>query len=552
VLGRVSTLNGTATDETWRLPLLQLGDDWTGNAAVTGIATTAAGIYLLAERRGVLFWPCGPMKTTFELLDAGTPQAIASHQNTVYGVDRASGRVYPIAGQGATRVVADLLDFTSVHSLYFDERWCLVSGRADQFGRLVDCNANRSFDLAGGQAFAIRRLLDGRVAVAGNGEVLYPQLDGGLQRQALPGAGAQWADFALTSLEPLVVTNQAERVQLDGGGLRQDLPGGAWTAWATPSDLAFIGGAHGTLSRFGAGGNPTPLMRSRTPAIRGLQIGDPANMWAVGSGLLLHRSPDGVWVDSEVDEQHSWSSIASDTGGWLYLTDESGRVYAKAPSSTDAGVIRTGRSRTQAYDARSAASIRLGDGGVLLGLGPEILRASAGALTLDVDFSDAGIDRVIALAEGADGSLYAVAQTAQLAGRLYRRGATASWQELSINPNLRDVAPCPDGTLVTSGTDGFLRRVDGGSLLPLYNAPDTVDFPSIWCDADNTAWVLSSDGLVFHVTDFGSYSREATGWGRRTDLTIDPSYIRGGVEQDGGRILFIAGESGAILSRPLP
>ncbi|MFT3710663.1 MAG: hypothetical protein QM817_23825 [Archangium sp.] len=554
VLGRLGP-NRTGSDESWRLPSSVTGDQWEPAPAIIGVGTTTEGVYLLEEGRGLAMLPCNINAVAFSWLDAGRPDAITTHNDTLYLLSSATGVVTTLDGGSVFPASALVRNMVSIDSFYVDNQWCLVTGRNATHTVLVDCKNNRELPLNSGErAYSIRRLLDGRVAVAGSGEVLFPQLDGSLARESYSYV-SEWADLVLTDSSPWAVTNQAGRIELQSGGVNaSDLPGGAWTSWSSPFGTPFVAGKHGSVSSFSSTVGPSSFLPVTSQGIRGLFIGD-AGALAVGSGVYLSRTSSGEWVDLAVDDQHSWTSVARDSAGWVYLTDESSVIYGIAPSSTTPSVLRQGVSRKSPYDARSAESILLQNGEVMLALGPQLIRASTGVLSTELDVSDAGIDRIVAVAETPEHDLWFVAQTSgTLAKVMVFHGDGGVLTASNASTEALDVSACGDGTVLISGSHGLIRRGGEDAGVAAFganfiNVPTTLDLPSVWCDGANKAWAITDTGLVAQFDSSGVPTVQRTGWGKRKGpstlaTTIEPSFIRGTPT-----MIFISGESGAILTR---
>ena len=75
-----------------------------------------------------------------------------------------------------------------------------------------------------------------------------------------------------------------------------------------------------------------------------------------------------------------------------------------------------------------------------------------------------------------------------------------------------------------------------------------MSFGDGWCAPDGTVWTISTRGLVHHISATGSaVTREPTGWGSRTNAAYSAPFIGGNSEA-----IFLFGDHGAVLARPLP
>lgn len=554
-LGRLDVDDNVATDERWRLPPLTSGQ-FEVPPAITSVVTTQNATYLLAGRR-VLEFTCGD--DTFHFVDAGIApvQAIAGHRNKLYALHATTNSINTLESAQAAFTGALLGEVSVAHSLYIDDDWCLVSGRyATGLPLLFDCRNDRAFPIGTERAFAIRKLISGVIAVASDRKILLPLTDGGIEVQNLPmiPTSHTWADFMTVNSDSIMITDSAEQANVVTGFRGDDFPAGALSSWSVPSGRAFVVGSHGSVVD-DVGGALRPTVFHEVQPIRGLFV--EANFQvAVGPGRTLFRS-NFSWAESLM-ETHSWTSVAATSDGYFWFTAEDGKVYGRASPEPNPNMKFQGPPRAQAYDPRSAASIRGADGGVIIGVGSIVGRGDGqGNFTVAYDVRDAGlgVDRIVALAEGNDSMLYLVVQDINQYSNLLMESDAGWTTPVGNTTPLRDISLCPDGTFVVCGINGMLGRLNNQRMLGalVTPAPPTnIEFSSIWCDQNNGAWAVTGDGLVMHFPDANTTIVERTGWGRRSDRTIEPSYIRGTVMPDGGTMIFISGGSGAILSRAVP
>ena len=405
----------------------------------------------------------------------------------------------------------------------------------------------------GVQAYGIRRLLNGRVVVASNGQVLYP-LSGSIEQSPVPSqAGEWWRDVALIESGAFVCGSSGSVSSVDGPAW-PNAQTGLFTAWSSPSGVAWFGGNHGSLHRF-ANADPVPVLPFGSYPIRALHIGSANHQFAVTYNRILARV-GFRWDEVKVENDHDWTAVAEDGTGALWLIDSSGGIYRRASGSiTDRLAdpqVESHPLGPEFFRPRASAATQLANGEVLLGTGTVLTRGYAdGSVSTEYDFAtaDAGVQQIVSIAEATDGSLFLVTLGTPVRV-LSRQGGNWLTLQTSAQP-IDDVSACPDGTVVAAGSHGYLRRFRVGSLPLDFDAgvPDTgVDFGSVWCDADNTAWALTNMGSVAHFTSQTSVDVQRTGWGRRNESgNLRPSSIRGN-----DTTLFIAGDSEAILARPIP
>ncbi len=341
---------------------------------------------------------------------------------------------------------------------------------------------------------------------------------------------------------------------LDAGYLTTDDDGSGNTtlygAWPSPQGTLWAVGNHGMVFRVPSGDFVREAVAQAGPqsAVRDLSVSN-GHLLAVGDNAVW--SFDAGWVSTS-----DWDrlvAVAALPGGAVTLDAHGMLRHGSITWQLDAG--------DPPYFSRHHGGLSAGpDGEVWAAFGNQVGVYSSGdggwtPLTpLDVThLTDVHVDEAGTVWLGGltaedddvrDGGLYVFdADAGQF--QLYERGAV-----LALNP-----LPDGEGVVALRPKDYLRCQPDGGRSgheLPMFSVPLGVPV-SIWETADSGTWFLGFYGDVWHCPANvacvqTSWQQEPFPWpvdveGRRPLATR----LKGTATH-----LFVAGERGAILSRPLP
>jgi hypothetical protein len=344
---------------------------------------------------------------------------------------------------------------------------------------------------------------------------------------------------------------------------------------------AWLAGGHGMVADLSPSGVVTPL-QNRVPSypIRNLFVTNAVQLVALDDLILTRNVSQGWSTFAPLSNPvgHQWMAVVAvnDPGLGMYVfwaLDQSGSLY-RSTFLGPASLVARFKPPYIDYHPRSAATVALNDGSVLLGVGSAIVRLTGsevftvdgarvdgGAGAVQLEYNDVPLTMISGLASSgtelvASGHI-STGNANNDYSRVYKRSlssADAGWTLIATSgagQRIDDVSACPNGSFVFAGDHQILSRIapSATNATSAYTTtPVDVDFASVWCGPNNEAWALTRHGDVFRYATDQTLVRERTGWGRVGSFndTVRACTIRGN-----SSTLFISGGSEAVLSRPL-
>ncbi|MBX7100035.1 MAG: hypothetical protein K1X89_20140 [Myxococcaceae bacterium] len=283
------------------------------------------------------------------------------------------------------------------------------------------------------------------------------------------------------------------------------------------------------------------------PTFRGLEVAPVEGLFAYGTGDVLKLARSG-WKEpggtfGVFGNTFRRAAVRGD-GGILAVTEDGTVLEGTLAGGTFANVFSNGNAHF--FGVWELANGERYASGELNGV-PYLAHGSRTGQWGDVDVGDAGT--MLLKVQGrafADGG--EAVWTVDNFGNAYGRQVDGGFQrEDSLAGNgLYGVAVAPSGDVwVVGGAHKVMRR-SGNLWAPVSGVPGNplADLYDVFVEADGTAWVCGAEGFV------GRWN------GTWTDLSLPASLRQSTVNLEGVRVfggrVYVAGEDGVVLSRPLP
>ncbi|MFO0600258.1 MAG: hypothetical protein U0228_33420 [Myxococcaceae bacterium] len=340
--------------------------------------------------------------------------------------------------------------------------------------------------------------------------------------------------------------------------------------------VVFGAGQRGALMRIGTSGSPNAIFRPSDSSVTGLWAGN-NGVFACTSSSRVGQRQGSSW-DLQNDnmglEYAGIAAVGPASGPALWLLTRGGEIYLRAPG-TNVGELKARVTPPfNQFLSRAAATAPLLDGGALLALGDTLFAATQTDLfaldgTLVTLNPDGGLSvgtKVPPIQQlsgvATNGTALMVTGHATDGGDVVTEsyvyastdGVTWSRRVNQTSNRFEDVTACPNGPFVVAGGSHLLLRFtnSGASDAALSNngVGSEAGFASVWCDAAQTVWAVTTHGAVFRYPNANEVqkTREYTGWGvAEVSDTLELSHLRGNA--DG---LFLAGEADGIMHRKAP